>query len=289
MEHDGRHADRRTRCEAALDIFNGRIAGCESEAMSIRVHDHVDEVRVVERLRGARVRRLVELPVRRPHAPEQLAQLIAIFLDAGAAALAVHVVLVPPEKLAIRRLRLRRRGDVLDGVAAAQHHADDALGPKRRDDAARTPAPIEAAEQRAFDGERVHQVDQVLREYGLLSRTRCVRRPESRRAVAAQIRDDHTAALRRQDGGDFIVRMHVVWTAVQQDHRRAARRAALLISHLQDARFNLLRHASGGMGRPSRMRLEKSSVSEVCCARALMWLIAFSSSSGRLRSSSPRR
>jgi len=68
---------------------------------------------------------------------------------------------------------------------ANQDHADDALGPKRSDDAARAPAPIETAKQRALDTERIHQVVQVVRQHRLLARARRLLRHEPRRSIAA--------------------------------------------------------------------------------------------------------
>src|SRR5262245_61155885 len=45
--------------------------------------------------------------------------------------------------------------------------------------------------------------------------------------------------------------------------------------------------AGGGIGKPARMRWEKSGASPAACARALMWLIRLSSAKGRRVASRP--
>src|SRR6185503_13642799 len=140
VQHDRRHRDRRPPGQARFGLLDLRIAGHEPEAMPVRVDHHLDEVRIVERRRGALVRRLVEAPARRPEAPEQPAELVAILLEPGTPALAVEVVLVPEPVLALRRLRLSSARYVLDVVAAARYEAERALRPQRRHDARRAAA-----------------------------------------------------------------------------------------------------------------------------------------------------
>src|SRR5262249_58970505 len=100
-------------------------------------------------------------PVRRPQAPEELAQLATVLRESGAPALTVKVVLVPVAILDLRRLRAGRRRDVLDVVAAAGHEAAHALRPQRRDDAGRAAAPVVPAEHGAPNVEGSHHLDQV--------------------------------------------------------------------------------------------------------------------------------
>src|ERR1043166_3243512 len=99
--------------------------------MAVRVDDDVDEVGVVEGRGGARVGRLVEAPRGRPEPPQQLAEIVAVLRETGAAALVVEVVLVPEGDLALGGLRLPGARAVLDVLAVAGDADSRALGPQR--------------------------------------------------------------------------------------------------------------------------------------------------------------
>ena len=129
MQHDGGHRDSRACGQALLGGLDGRIARDESIAMAVRMDHDVDEVRIVERARRSIVRRVIEIPARRPETPEKLAELMAISRETRPAALAVKVVLIPVPMLGVRRLWCRAARDVLNVIAAARNEASHAFGP----------------------------------------------------------------------------------------------------------------------------------------------------------------
>lgn len=235
VEGDARHADVRLLCEAGLQGRVRRVAGRQAMAVAVGVDHDVDEIGVVEGRRAALVGRVVELPDRRPHAPQQLAQRAPVLRQAGAAALGVEVILVPVPRLVFRRDGLPRRRDVLDLVAVDRDQARAALGPQRRGHAGRGSAPVVSREHRARDGQRIEQVPHVGADRGLLARSRRARVGELGRAEAAQVGHDDAAALGRELRRHLDVGLHVVGKAVQQQHRRAIGRTAFVEGDLEHA------------------------------------------------------
>ena len=65
-------------------------------------------------------------------------------------------------------------------------------------------------------------------------------REKAGRPVAAQVRDDHPVALRRQQRGDVDVAVDVVGPAVQQDDRGTVGRAGLGVADVEQAGIDLL-------------------------------------------------
>ena len=68
-------------------------------------------------------------------------------------------------------------------------------------------------------------------------------RQEARRAVAAQMRHDHTVALRRQQRGDVDKAVNVVGPAVQQEDCRSIGGAGFRVPDVQHSRVDLLQRA----------------------------------------------
>ena len=121
------------------------------------------------------------------------------------------------------------------------------LGQKRGDDAGGAPAPIIAAENRALDSERVHEVKKVHAEGRLLARARRLGLEEPRRPVAAQIRNDHPRPGLRKDRRGLIIGMRVVGKAVAHDARPAGRGSVFQIGDGKNAgvdRLDGCRHVS---------------------------------------------
>ena len=67
-----------------------------------------------------------------------------------------------------------------------------------------------------------------------------VARKKARRAVAAQIRNDHPVARRRQQRRDIDKAVNVVGPAVQKNDRRAIGRTGFGVADVQDAGIDLL-------------------------------------------------
>ncbi len=68
-------------------------------------------------------------------------------------------------------------------------------GPDRRDDVGRARAPIKTGQDRPLDLERIHQSDDIESDHRLLAIAEGVTGKKARRAIAAQIGDDHPVAL----------------------------------------------------------------------------------------------
>jgi hypothetical protein len=202
--------------------------------MAIRVHADVDEVGIVERRRGGRVRRVVEIPRRRPELPEQAAERTAIEREARAAAFGIEVVLVPVAPLLLGIGGLVRPRDVLDLVCAAGEESPHAAGPERGDDAAGAASPIETGEQRAFDLQDVEEVDHVLRDGSLLPRARRIGGKEARGSIAAHVGHDRPQALRRDAGNDVVEAARVVGKAVKEHDRGSVGRTRNLAGDVEN-------------------------------------------------------
>ena len=109
------------------------------------------------------------------------------------------------------------------------------------------------ASDRLLDLERIHQGDDVDGERRRLAVADRVARQKARRAIAAQIRDDHAIARRGQHGRDIDKAVNVVGPAVQKNDRRAIGRAGFGVADIQDAGIDLLERAE----RRVRSRLDR--------------------------------
>src|SRR5262245_22715559 len=110
--------------------------------MAVRLDGDGDEIRIVEGTRAALESLVVELPVRRPQPPDELAELAPVLVEPGAAALGAEIVLIPEAVLLLRHVRRDRAGNVLDVVAIAGDEGAHALRPQCRDDAGGAATPV---------------------------------------------------------------------------------------------------------------------------------------------------
>ena len=85
MGRDGRHRNRWLLRQALLDRLQRRVALRIAEAMAVGLDHDIDKIRVVEGTRALLIGRVVELPVRRPQAPEQAAERVPIRCYVGSA------------------------------------------------------------------------------------------------------------------------------------------------------------------------------------------------------------
>src|SRR5207344_3012011 len=90
--------------------------------------------------------------------------------------------------------------------------------------------------------------DRVECERGLLAVPDGLVRLEARRAVAAQVRDDHPAAGRDQQRGDLLVAVDVVRPAVQQHDRGSIGGARVDVADVQEAGVDLRDRAERRVG-----------------------------------------
>ena len=114
-----------------------------------------------------------------------------------------------------------------------------ALRPKRRDDVRSARTPVESGHDRALDLEGVHEGDDVEGQRRLLAVADSLLRQERRRAVAAEIRDEHAVPSSREQRDDLGVAVDVVRPAMQKDNRRAVCRPGIYVADVQNAGVNL--------------------------------------------------
>ena len=129
---------------------------------------------------------------------------------------------------------------VADQITAHGDHGLAAFRPERRDDVRRPRSPIVTGDDRLLDLERIHQGDDIDGDDRLLAIAERFTRKKARRAIAAQIRDDHPVARRRQQRRDIDIAVNVVGPAVQKNDRRTIGGTSLSVSNIQDAGIDLL-------------------------------------------------
>ncbi len=99
LEGDGGHGDDRSLGKPPFEVLILWLTFCQAKPPSVVVDDDIDVVRIVERLRGAVERGLVEVPARRSKLPDELRKVVPVPFVARAAAFGREVVLVPPLQL----------------------------------------------------------------------------------------------------------------------------------------------------------------------------------------------
>jgi hypothetical protein len=132
-------------------------------------------VRVVERRRGAVERGITELPPRRGDLPNELPEIVPVFVVAERAAFRRKIILIPPLVLGFWRQRRLVGFRAADQIAANGNEGLAALRPERRDDVRRPCSPVIAGEDRLVDLEGIHQSDGIEGDRRLLTiAERCI-------------------------------------------------------------------------------------------------------------------
>src|SRR6266478_3781037 len=149
------------------------------------------------------------------------------------------IVLVPPFQLFLRRQRSLVCGEINCDITAGRYDCFDSQWPQRRHDLSGPRAPIETADERLLDLERVHQLDDIRGDYGLLTISHRVMRYEAPGAEAAHMRHDHSVANGRQLR-DVDAAVDTVGPSVEQDCRRTVGRSGFGASDVESARIDLL-------------------------------------------------
>ena len=175
-----------------------------AEPPAIVVDHDADVIRIVEGCRTAIERGIVELPLRRSDLPDELRKIVPVFFVARPAAFGGEIILVPPFELG--------------SLAAA---ASCRLPGCRSDNRSRTPCALQRSGHsaammlavRAPQSKPAMIAFSILRasinaididsDRRLLAVAECFAGKKSRRAIAAQIRDDHPVAGRRQQRRDI--------------------------------------------------------------------------------------
>src|SRR5262245_21559951 len=99
VQRDRWHTDRRLSREALLDRLEIGITRGVLETVAVGLDGDIDEIRIVERDRGALERRVIEDPVRRPQPPDQAAEFAPVLLQPDPPAIGVKLIVVPEAAL----------------------------------------------------------------------------------------------------------------------------------------------------------------------------------------------
>src|SRR6202011_1376868 len=198
------------------------------------------------------------LPFRRGELPDQLVEVPGVLAVSKPPAFGREIELIPPLELSRRWQRLLVRFLATDQVATHGYERPAALGPERGDDVGTSRPPIEARNDRTVDFEGIHQRNGVEHEGGWLAVSKRLARQKARRAIAAQVGDDHPVASRSQTRGDVDETVDVVRPPVQQDRGRAAAGTGLGVSDIENAGIDVLerteRAIRGSYSRRRRLR-----------------------------------
>ena len=216
VQGDSRDCDGRLRSELLLDLVVGRVAGCESEAMTVGVQHDVDIVGIVEGHRGTFQRGVIEVPVRRVARPDHFGDFAPVGGETGSATLGQEVVEVPEAGFEVGLDWSHGEAYVLDEVAVDRDDAGTPFWPQRGGDAGCPPTPVIAGEDGARDAERIQQSDHVGADGCLLSRARGGAVKEAGWSMPAQVGGDDTMAGLDQAGDHVDVAMDVVREPVQE-------------------------------------------------------------------------
>src|ERR1700709_2260633 len=93
--------------------------------------------------------------------PDQFVEIVTIGFVTCITTLGREIELIPPREFSFRRQRRAVGFRTADQIAAYRNHGLASLGPQRSDDVHRSSTPVEAAEDRLIDFQRVHQRDDV--------------------------------------------------------------------------------------------------------------------------------
>src|SRR5579859_3862123 len=103
FEGDRGHGDDGTCGKSVFQVVIFALAVSQAEPPAVIVNNHVDVIGVVERHRRAIECRVVEVPLRRSKPPDELREIVPVFVVAGPAAFRREIELIPPFQLGLRR------------------------------------------------------------------------------------------------------------------------------------------------------------------------------------------
>src|SRR5260370_20389911 len=108
----------------------------------------------------------------------------------------------------------------------------------------------------------VHQSDAIESDHRLLAVAEGFVGKKARRAIAAQIGDDHPVALLRQQRGNVDIAVNIVGPAVQKHDRRTIGGASFSVADIQYARIDLFQRTEGRVrpGPPHTFHLSSKTI-----------------------------
>ena len=99
VQRHRRNQDLRLLPKARFEIIIGRIACRQAEVKTIGMNDDIDEVGIVERMRGPLERYVIKFPVRRPLLPQEPTEGAAMCGETLASTLGLEEMLIPHHRL----------------------------------------------------------------------------------------------------------------------------------------------------------------------------------------------
>src|SRR5580698_3432178 len=145
------------------------------------------------------------MPFRRSGLPNELREIVAVFVVACKTTICGKVKLIPPCELSFWRQWVLAGFNIGYQITAYGDEGLAALRPEHRDNIGRARTPVKAGEDGLVDLERIHQGDDVDGHDRLLAIADRAARKKARRAIASQIRDDHPVTGRRQQRSDIDI------------------------------------------------------------------------------------
>src|SRR5262245_38214174 len=128
------HCDDWTFGKSLFKVVIFPLAFSQADALPVIMDDDTDMIRVIEGRCAAVERSVIEIPFWRSEAPDELVEIMTVFVVACAAAFSRKIKLVPPFEFGLWRQRHLIGFRVADQIAA---HGDErlaAFGPERRQD-----------------------------------------------------------------------------------------------------------------------------------------------------------
>src|SRR5262249_52449860 len=157
----------------------------------------------------------------------------------GSASLGGEIVLVPPLQLGRGRQWYFAGRLAANQITAHRDQALAALGPERGHDVCAARSPIESGENGLLDVERIHEGDEIGSQSGWLAVAKRRTGQETRRAVAAKVRDDHPVASGGEQRHDIDEAMDVVRPSMQQNGYGSIGWAGVHIADVQEPGIDL--------------------------------------------------
>src|ERR1700722_13605629 len=103
FHRNGWNADGRALRKSIFEIGVFRLALDQAQSPTVVVNYDGDMIGVVERRGGTIKRGIIEIPLRRSKLPDELREVVPVFVVAGAAAFGGKIVLVPPLQFGLWR------------------------------------------------------------------------------------------------------------------------------------------------------------------------------------------
>src|SRR5262249_3704929 len=147
-------------------------------------------VRIFEGGRAALERGVIEIPFRRSLLPDQLRKIVPVLVVAFPAAFGREIKLIPPFEFRLWRQRNLARFLATDQITAHGNERFATFRPERPNHIGRSGTPNKTGEDRLVDLESIHQRYNVGSNCRRLAISKSLVRKKSRRAVAAQIRNN---------------------------------------------------------------------------------------------------